>query len=442
MTGMFALAMIIALCTGYFAVSLIDRELELRFRLLFSIPMGFGITSIFYFLYLCFNINNLKEFIIFELIAAIVLSLLYYNQERPDMSKHKFIKLNSWFYLVNVYAICIFTKFFITNPMGSWDGFRIWNIKAEFLFLDNPLWKNVFSLPHFMSHCDYPLFLPAATARLWQYSGGQDFSANIIFAMFFTFGLVYLLYQALQYFKSEKIAIVVCSVFMISDIFLVNGASQCADIPLAFFFLSAIVCMFLYFKNQRYGSLALGIIFAALSVWVKNEGLMFFLIYMTTILGWFLYSKKFKASAVIALCFVPVLAAYAYYKKFTNAPNDLIAGFMVLKSYSFAFDVNRYLVTLKTFISFTLHKFTLFLALSLLALKGFRIKDKIKTPFILSSIIFVLMLLGYLTVYIVAPHDIKWLVENSMDRIILQILPIFLFLFSICLRIGKPDTTN
>lgn len=441
MTGLI-FAVVLSMLTGYFAVSLIDRELELRFRILFAIPLGFALNSVFYFLYQCLNLYDFKNFRLFEMIVVLILAISYYNQERPDPSKHKFKRLSKWFYLVNVYALMIFLKYFINNPMGSWDGFRIWNTKAEFLYLQSPLWRNVFTLPHFMSHCDYPLFLPSSTARLWQYAGHEMFFANMILGLFFTFGLVYLLYQALSYFKSQKVANVVCAVFMISDIFLVNGAAQCADIPLAMFFLSAVVCLFFYFKSQRFSTLALGLIFAGMSAWVKNEGMMFFAIYALVLFGWFLKGKNFKKALGIALLVLPFALGLEYFKKLTNSPNDLIYGFTAIKSYTFALDFHRYAVIVKTFITLLFKKFALFLALLLLCVKGFKLREKIKIPFVLSSIISGLMIIGYIAVYVLAPHDITWLVENSMERIILQILPVFLFIFSITLRIGKPDSIN
>ncbi len=45
----FILGLVITILTGYFAVSIINREMELRFRILFSIPLGFGISSVLYF---------------------------------------------------------------------------------------------------------------------------------------------------------------------------------------------------------------------------------------------------------------------------------------------------------------------------------------------------------------------------------------------------------
>ncbi len=156
--------------------------------------------------------------------------------------------------------------------MGSWDGFRIWNIKAEFLALNTPLWQNVFSLPHFMSHNDYPLLLPSLTARLWNYTGGENFAVNITIGLFFTFGLVYLLFQALEYFKSEKNSS--CCNLCIYDsryFFLVNGAAQCADVPLAYMYLCTIVCLFLYFRKEKFSYIILATIFFAFSAWTKMK---------------------------------------------------------------------------------------------------------------------------------------------------------------------------
>ncbi len=439
---MIVLAFVVPYLSGYFAVSLLERNMELRFRILFAIPMGFGISSILYFLYLCCNFNHFPLFAIFETALAIVLCILYYNEEKPDLSKHKFARLSGWFYLLNLYAVLIYLKYFIINPMGSWDGFRIWNIKAEFLFLDNPLWRNVFELPHFMSHNDYPMFLPSATARIWGYLGGQDFTANMTLGLIFTFGLVYLLYQAIRYFKSEKVAVAVTSVFMISDVFLVNGAAQCADIPLAYFFLCAIVSLFMFFKKETVSYLILGMIFAGLSIWVKNEGMMFFLIYAFVILCYFIFSKKYKYALIAGGSVIPFVLLTVLYKKFTGSPNDLIMGFFLFKTWHFAFDIQRYIAILKTFFTMLFTKFYIFFILALLLTKGFRLKDKNKKAFWLSLAIFVLMSIGYFSVYLFSPHDIQWLVDNSLDRIVLQILPVFLFLFSINLRIGKPDTMN
>ena len=82
-----------------------------------------------------------------------------------------------------------------------------------------------------------------------------------------------------------------------------------------------------------------------------------------------------------------------------------------------------------------------FVSLALM-LKGFFIPEKIKTPLILSGIIFILTCSGYFMTYVLSPHDLDWLLTYSLDRIILHVLPLFLFLYALCLKIGQEDTEN
>ena len=62
----FIFGLFITLLTGYFFISVIEREMALRFRILFAIPLGFTINSVLYFLYLFCNINNFEKICIQE----------------------------------------------------------------------------------------------------------------------------------------------------------------------------------------------------------------------------------------------------------------------------------------------------------------------------------------------------------------------------------------
>ena len=170
--------------------------------------------------------------------------------------------------------------------------------------------------------------------------------------------------------------------------------------------------------------------------------MMFFLIYLIVTLLWMFYKKMYKKAGLTLLTAIVPICFIAWFKYLVHSPNDLIAGFFILKTYHFAFDWSRYAVILKTFANIVFSKFLLLFVLLFLCTKGFRIKEINRTPFVLSCAMFLLCLTGYFAVYLFSPHDITWLVENSMDRIIIQILPVFLFLFAVNLRIGKPDSNK
>jgi len=73
-------------------------------------------------------------------------------------------------------------------------------------------------------------------------------------------------------------------VLMGSPFFIVLGASQFADIPLAFFFLLTFVFIFFHnrFSEDERGLLILAGLTAGLSAWTKNEGLLFLILVVLT----------------------------------------------------------------------------------------------------------------------------------------------------------------
>jgi hypothetical protein len=46
-----------------------------------------------------------------------------------------------------------------------------------------------------------------------------------------------------------------------------------------------------------------------------------------------------------------------------------------------------------------------------------------------STSIIALMFAAYFAIYVITPHDLTWHVKTSMDRLVLQWWPSFLFLF-------------
>ena len=413
---------------------------EKPFRLLFSIPLGFGLCSVFYFLFLLTGIQNILVYKIFEFIIAVVASFFIFTKIIPPEIKIKKISLSLAF--ANLTGLLIFLKYYINNSLGSWDGFRIWNTKAEFMFRDISLWKNMFLQPHFLSHNDYPLFLPSSTARIWQYTGNDNSVFNITLAIIFTFSAVYMLYFAIKHFQNKKIAQLFATVLMLTPVFLVNGASQCADIPLSLFILASIISLFLYFEKKNSHFLIFGTVFAGFSAWVKNEGLMFFLVFLLVTGVYFLYKKSYKNFFYTAVASLPFIILIFLFKFLCNSPNDLIAGFFAFKTYTHLFDLHNYLMIIKSLVLMLIERFWLLFLLIIPLIKGVKLCKNNKEAFYLSLVIFILMCLGYFMTYILSPHDLDWLLTYSLDRIILHVLPLFLFLYALCLKIGQEDTEN
>ena len=254
------------------------------------------------------------------------------------------------------------------------------------------------------------------------------------FYAIFTFSTIFLIFFALKHCKTPGLAALHASILSLCPIFLTNGASQAADVPLAFINLCAGVCLVLYFENKNISYVILGVFFAGLGAWTKNEGMMFLLVYCTVFCGYFLIKRQWKNIFIIFAAILPFATLLGGFKHLANTPNDVILGITTLKTYNHLLDPQKYFSIFKTAIFMLFTRFRQLFLLLIPACSGFCIKNEQKTPVILLSGIFFLMGCGYFLIYLLSPHDLSWHLENSLDRIMLQMLPFSILLFGLVIR--------
>ncbi len=136
----------------------------------------------------------------------------------------------------------------LKEPHGKWDAWWIWNFHARFIFRSAEHWRKMFTGALDWTHLDYPLLLPLSIVRSWRYMGGESLYASILPAFLFTFITVGLIWAALSILRGRNQGYLGGLVLMGSPFFIVLGASQFADIPLAFFFLLTFV--FIFFMTE------------------------------------------------------------------------------------------------------------------------------------------------------------------------------------------------
>ncbi len=432
------IGILIAFYIGFFIISPLMKNTELSFRVVFSIVLGLSFSSVLYFFSMLLNIYNFSVYRNIEFVILILSGVYYYlkNEQKP-LKVPEFSRALFWSCLVGV---VFYLRYFINNTLGSWDGFRIWNIKAEFLYQYTESWRNVFKLPHFMMHNDYPLFLPCTTARIWKYAGIDSTDLNLILGLIFTFSTVFLLYFAIKKYKSKTLADVVCSVLAVTIPFITNGASQAADIPLGLFILSSAVAMMFFIESRKNAYLFFAIMFAGLSAWVKNEGMMYFLVFLVISFLILIYLKEYKKMLVAVAGIIIPSVILAIMKITAKAPNDLFSGLVLLKTYKHIWQVKYYLIIVKHFLKSVFLNFYIAFTYLLLFISGVSVKYKLQTVFL--WLLVVIMSLGYFTVYLLSPHDMDWILRNSVERIILQIYPLFILALSLCMKLGEKDRAN
>jgi len=456
---MLMLSLLILLLIGFLTVNIfwlkddIFKSFGLKFWLAFGI--GSGITSIMYFFHTLFMGSNFKSVIIYEIFFLLILAVILFFRNpkfsvcrKETLSNNALSKVISISFFVTAFSSLVsFIIFSLKDPHGNWDAWGIWNMHARFIYRLNNHLADFFQNCPDWSHPDYPLFIPSAIARCWKYINYEQLLAAIVIAMLFTFGLVFLLSSSLSIFKNKNQGYLAGMVMLSTFTFMYQGASQCADIPIAFFFLATIILLCLKDKYNENSLLILAGITAGVSLWCKNEGAVFIISIFIARFSAVLFDKGFKiATKELILFFAglfPVLSGIIYFKVQLTPANDIFLNQGIDDFLTRIIDPTRYTEIFSYFFISVKHYFGKLAGLPLLMVyalfAGININKEYKSSIITIIMTLYLMLMGYFGIYLITPHDLQWHLSTSLYRLLLQLWPIFLFLFFMIVK--TPEET-
>jgi len=329
-------------------------------------------------------------------------------------------------------AVVVLFRTLQVQPFGGWDASAIWNLHARFIFLGGVDWPGVLRSPQIVwSHPDYPMLLPAGVARSWSLVGGDTPWAAAAISVFFGVATVALLLASVARLKSRIAGAIGGLVLLGTPFFVTFATSQYADIPLGYFVLATLAVLVLSERApESLGLCALGGILAGLAAWTKNEGWLFVIV-AALVWGVVLVRRRSFWSGMGFLCGLAVaLIPVLYFKIAMAPPNDLVAS-RPIERLGFLFDGARHGLVLAAMLRHAAHfgewRFAPFLILVLPILGGPWRRMSLAEICVGAAIL--LMLVGYYLVYLVTPKDLTWHVENSVDRLLLQLWPVTVFLW-------------
>jgi hypothetical protein len=442
-------------------------------RLLAGGGLGLGLASCLYFMALA---AGLARFIpLIDLAACLLLGIFAFvlyrrgaagpELELPELKDPQISppperqKRSPWLILLaGIFSVELaasvvsFAMAFFREPHGRWDSWLIWNMHARFLYRGGDHWRDAFASGLDWSHWDYPLLLPLSIVRSWSYMGGEHSLIPALIAFVFTFLTLGLLTAALAFLKGASPGLLAAMVLMGTPFFIAMGASQFADMPLAFFILATFVllCMQARSPENPPGLLILAGFAAGLCAWTKNEGLLFLPVAAASLFLTALYAAGFKEALGRTVRFLagalPILLVVIYFKTQLAPTNDLMAGFGAAGAIADKLtDWSRYAQIAKAFfitgISFTQGLIdvrvglrlnpgavSILLLIAYLLLAGVRIEQRDRPGIIQSAAILGLMLTGFFFVYALTPLDLGYHLATSLNRIFLQLWPAVIFL--------------
>jgi len=452
---MLLIALLIPFCIGFIWFKLLSNNTPVKtaayfLYLILGMGLGMGVCSYLYFICLWLFGTPLLG-ILLELILVTGLILyrkkwtVYFTSIKTTSKNLRIVQLICVivFLIGFVNVFCNFLVVSLQSPHGQWDAVAVWNVKARFLYMGGPNWKGVFSPLIPFTHPDYPLLLPGFIANCWTLMKTNATSAAIAVSAFFALGTAAVLFLSLSVFKGIFQGFIAGLLILSTPFFISHGASQYADVTLGFFFLATFICLTIADDAGTYSRfffLTAGL-FAGFAAWTKNEGILFLLaILFSRVVMIIVKASKMnkKDLSYFVVGSLPVIILLLLYKHFLTPANDIVAG--------------QHGHTLDKLLNFSRYKiiFSHFWKIGLsfgqwatkphgwllvfLLLFGFQVKKNLQWGIICSAIAFALTFIGYFFIYVTTPFDLEWHLGSSLDRLLLQLFPSFLFLYFIVLK--------
>ncbi len=431
-------------------------------KLFLGVGAGFGIDSTIYYAWMMLFSPVQGGFLLFEgLVLSGLLAALYWLRLReslpalkeilavPKISAVSWLPAAMFFGALGLFAAA-FAAYTFMQPLGTYDAFGIWNLRARLILTNASNWKIAFSpILYWNIHPDYPLLLTANVTRLWSLLGQLTPRAPIVLAGLFNFSLVGLLFAAVAELKDAGQGALAGLVLMGTPALLFLGASETAEIPLAYYLLASAALLLLYGRSREKPLLALAGLMAGLAAWTKNEGLLFLAALVSALVVVAFAGPRFQAPARRAQMrrgvsgeglqtlwifglglLLPLVTLVAF--KLTLAPsNDLFAGQTIPGILARLIDLSRYRTILaalgQNLWDFGDWRFPILPALLLAGIVLFRrLRQDDRWGLAVVLISTFITLAGYFGVYLITPHPLKWHLTYSLDRLLFHFFPVLL----------------
>ena len=197
-------------------------------------------------------------------------------------------------------------------PLGGWDAWSCWNLKAKFIFLSQENWKDMLAPGLWRSNTNYPILWPLINVWFWDIGGKFDQAVpmfNSIAVALMTAGI--LLFSLLELTGNLWVSISAAVLVAALPFNVTLFTSQYSDSLLGLYLLSAFVSLLLGEKYNLPKLKILSMLFLGLMGFTKNEGL---IAACVTALGFFWHerSRKKELKPLILTFFCALLPAIIF----------------------------------------------------------------------------------------------------------------------------------
>jgi len=455
----FLLSLLLITITGgmlaYLMLSRIERPTYRRLVRLpviasLNVPLGVGLTSCVSLMLLQFGwlpgMSVLKVQVVFAVaIALICAPLLITAMWRCEVSPintrlarfrqlttmhprmHKLLMLA---YVAQILATVAVIDAYLRGPTGQYDAWAIWNMRAHFMYVAGDDWRLAFDPAMAWSHPDYPLLLPLAVWNGWHVMGAENIYWPAAIAIGFGASAALALFSFASVLAGTTRGVLVVIYLLTLPFFADMATWQYADMPLACYMVAALGATALAWQ-QRKPAMSLYILAGALAgfaAFTKNEGLVFAGALTLSLAIGLAMRKQWRSIAAWLAGLSPGLLCVAVHKLTLSGASDLV-GSGDRSLVASLFDVQRHSLIAQRaadIVPDALQPLLLIALVAALLLAPGRSGLRHPGVLLVTGFPLLLMLLAYDAAYLVSPNDLTWHLNTSLDRLVLQWLPMAL----------------
>jgi hypothetical protein len=336
-------------------------------------------------------------------------------------------------------GVAAFVGISASAPHGGWDAWMDWNLRSRMIFRGGAEWRDAFSPLLGWSHPDYPLLVQSSVVRMWAYRGAETLAAPATVAFLFTFATVGLASSAVAALRGRTQGMLAGLILLGTPFLIFHGASQYADVPVGFFFLSTVVLLALHDRHHdrtsRFAVLA-GLT-VGLAGWTKNEGLLFLAALVAAQAAISLRSgtRRITAAEVRAfgLGLLPMLLIIGFFKLRMAPSNDLVSSVGAGETLRRLTDPIRYGLVVKAFVSqiggfgFNGMISAVWLLITYGLCVWVRPEETGRAWFPHTLVTLGLVLAGHAAVFVATADEVARLLDSSLERLLLQLWPVAVF---------------
>ncbi len=429
-------SMLITWLAGAFTMFIVfNDEFSFSEFIGFSYIIGSGITGTLLYLSSVTLGRFYPSFVyVFILLSGIISFILWSNGKRMLLWKtiQQAKPLRYYEYLLILLVLFIIVAVLSGGISGApnWDGLLTYGFTAKSLFISNKINMGFFTdvTRYGHIHLDYPLLLPLLEYWCYHFIGSDNYQLIQFVSIGYYIALACIFYGSMRQKSSRSTALLSLLILLFNPIMISNTVGGDTDIIVAVYLTGIVI---VYSKFLSHPSLKMAFVLGLLAGFLantKNEGFAFFAMFSFLLIvipgitrkEWIYY---FIPSAILGLPWFITKLVYGirsdlFMNVFQQIP--LIQERMpVVLNYYYHFFTGTFplvkgirflwLIALIGFITMLSHRSTR------------HSYGALWLPFVLQFFI-------YTAVYFITPHTIKWQLELSLFRTMIQLAPPLLWL--------------